>query len=42
MISGFRREVDENDALFLFFTPEAGTDSLSRKVRKKLPLPAAQ
>ena len=42
MFSVFRREVDEKDALFLFLTPEDGTDRLSRNVGKKMPLLAAQ
>jgi hypothetical protein len=40
VISGFRREVDENGAL-LGYIPEDGTNRLSRSVGKKLPLFAA-
>ena len=48
MILGLRREVDENFALLGCyaasggnFTPEDGTDGLSRNVGNKLPLLAA-
>jgi hypothetical protein len=41
VISGFRREIDENCALLGCYTANNGTDSLSRNIGKKLPLLAA-
>jgi len=41
VISGFRREIDENCALLGYYTANNLTDRLSRNVDKKLPLLAA-